>query len=95
MVRGRTGKLYCGITKDLDRRVQEHNTDPARASKAAWAMRPVVLVWSEPHQYQAHALRREAMIKRMKKSAKEALVAEAKARLEKCLRSAQAAFTRS
>jgi putative endonuclease len=74
LLRGRQRRFYCGITTDLERRVWEHNNDPSRASKCAWACRPLELVWSMEVENRSEASRIEAQIKRMTRSQKVQLV---------------------
>lgn len=74
LLRGRQRRFYCGITTDLGRRVWEHNNDQSRASKCAWACRPLVLVWSTPAASRAEASRIEARIKRLNRAQKQQLV---------------------
>jgi putative endonuclease len=74
LLRGRQRRFYCGITTDLERRVWEHNNDPSRASKCAWACRPLELVWSMEVENRSEASRIEAQIKRMTRSQKAQLV---------------------
>jgi len=74
LLQGRQQRFYCGITTDLERRVQEHNTDRSRASKCAWAARPLRLVWSMPADSRSEASRIEAQVKRLKRPQKVALV---------------------
>jgi putative endonuclease len=66
--------LYCGITKDLDRRVQEHND--GIGCRYTRPRRPVRLVWSADTLTKSEAYKEEYRIKRMSKATKEALVAE-------------------
>ncbi|MFZ6035278.1 MAG: GIY-YIG nuclease family protein [Patescibacteria group bacterium] len=66
--------LYCGQTTDLERRLREHNGDNKKSSKYLRTRRPVRLVYFEKHAGLSQALKREAEIKRMKKSDKERLV---------------------
>lgn len=74
LLRGRQRRFYCGITTDLERRVWEHNNDPKRASKCAWACRPLVLVWSIPVATRGEATRIERRVKKLRKPDKIALV---------------------
>lgn len=64
---------YTGITKDLQRRLQQHNhgSDGAKYTRAR---RPVKLVYQEPQHDHSSALKRELEIKRLKAPAKRALV---------------------
>ena len=68
------GTLYCGITKELPRRIDEHNTS-RKAARYTRSRRPVALVWSERKSSISSALKRELQIKRMRRADKEALVA--------------------
>lgn len=74
LLKGRQRRFYCGITTDLERRVWEHNHDQSRASKCAWACRPLELVWSTTADSRSSASRIEARIKRLSRSQKQQLV---------------------
>lgn len=65
--------LYCGQTKDIERRVLEHNSDGSK-SKYTRARRPVKLVYFEKYKTIGEALKREWQIKGMKKTNKETLI---------------------
>lgn len=67
------GTLYCGYTKDLIRRVSEHN-DSKKGSKYTRAKRPVELVYSEEYATLSEALKREYQIKQLSSQAKQALI---------------------
>jgi putative endonuclease len=69
---GCDGQLYCGISVDPDRRVNEHNTSK-RGAKWARAHRPLRLVWSEFAGLKGVALKREREIKTMSAAAKRRL----------------------
>jgi putative endonuclease len=66
-------RLYTGITLDLERRVQEHNTSP-RGAKATRAGRPWRLVYHETFTTKGDALRRELAIKALPRARKMALL---------------------
>ena len=66
------GTLYAGITTSLDRRLAAHNV--GSASKYTRARRPVRIVHSEPYPDRSAATRREAVLKRMPRAAKLALL---------------------
>ena len=66
------GSLYCGITTDLDRRVEEHNR--GRGSKYTRGRTPVELVYSETVENRGAASKREYEIKHLDRAGKEALV---------------------
>lgn len=63
------GTLYTGITTDLKRRVEEHNTDP-RGAKYTSARRPVSLVYSRKFKDRSSASVEEARIKKLSKKEK-------------------------
>ena len=72
MVRCRDGSLYTGVTTDAKRRAKEHNAGTGGAYTRA--RRPVRLVYREPAKDRSSALRREARIKRLSRTEKEALL---------------------
>lgn len=65
--------LYTGITTDLKRRVDEHNTN-SKGARYTRAKRPVSLVYSECHATRSEAGKRENSIKKLKVSQKRALI---------------------
>jgi putative endonuclease len=69
------GSLYTGITKDVARRVKEHNSSGLPGAKYTRARRPVALVYQEPAATRAAAARREYRIKRLRRGEKQKLVA--------------------
>jgi len=73
LLRCSDNSLYCGQTKDLQRRVKEHNDDDSK-SKYTRARRPVKLVYFEKYSTLQKVMRREIQIKRWTKAKKEALV---------------------
>ena len=66
--------LYTGITRDLNRRVDEHNKNNRLASAYTRARRPLNLIYQEVHSNRSSASKREANIKSMTKIEKEKLV---------------------
>jgi len=65
--------LYCGVTVDLDRRVNEHNTSP-KGAKYTRVRRPVALAYSEIAEDRSAACKLEAQIKKLSKVKKESMV---------------------
>jgi len=61
IVRTSKDKLYTGITKDLERRVRQHNE--GKGAKALRGQRPVELVWHSPLMSKSDALRVEHLIR--------------------------------
>ena len=56
-------KLYTGITNDLERRVEEHNS--GQGASFTRSRKPVKLVYHETRPSRAEALKREAEIKKL------------------------------
>jgi len=74
ILRCKDGTLYTGWTKDLDRRVKEHNA--GKGAKYTKARRPVKLVYCEEFSTRTEAMKRECAIKRMRREEKERLIAQ-------------------
>ena len=66
--------LYTGITRDLNRRLDEHNNNDRLASAYTRARRPGTLIYQESHADRSSASMREAAIKKMTKIEKEKLI---------------------
>ena len=73
LIRCSDNSIYCGQTKDLERRIKEHN-DSNSKSKYTRTRRPVKLLYFEKYETISEALKRESIIKKMKKIEKEALI---------------------
>ena len=74
MLRCSDGSLYTGITTDVERRLDEHNS--GNGSKYVRSRLPAKLAYTEGGHDQSSALSREAEIKSMTKSEKESLADE-------------------
>lgn len=68
------GSLYTGITKDIARRIDDHNHDNKLAAAYTRSRRPVKLVYQEACKDRSAASMREAEIKSMGREEKEALL---------------------
>jgi putative endonuclease len=68
------GSLYTGVARDVSARLRQHQA--GRASRYTRAHLPVTLLWSRACETWGDALREERRIKRLRRPAKEALVAE-------------------
>lgn len=68
------GSFYTGITRDVMRRVEEHNHDDMAAAKYTRGRRPVMLVYSEACLSRSAACRREFAIKQLNRGQKTALI---------------------
>jgi len=66
--------LYCGITTDLIRRVDEHNCLSGKGAKYTRHRQPVKLVYSEQAVNRSAASKREAQIKALSRREKLSLV---------------------
>lgn len=73
MLRCNDNTLYTGIARNLDKRLEEHNTSP-KGAKYTKSRRPVSLVYHEVCEDRSLALKREIIIKKMKKILKESLL---------------------
>ena len=77
IVRCRDGTLYTGITRDLERRITEHNSKKGGA-RYTKPRRPVRLVYSEQAESRSAAAQREYRIKKMALKKKNELINTAK-----------------
>lgn len=66
------GTLYTGITDDLDRRLEQHNT--GKGAKYTRGRGPVTLLYEETYSSKGEALSREHAIKALKRAQKLALM---------------------
>ena len=66
------GSLYTGITTDLEKRIEAHNS--GKGAKYTRSRKPVTLVYSEVCGDHSHALKRELEIKAMSRDAKLKLI---------------------
>ncbi|OGK16309.1 hypothetical protein A2774_05195 [Candidatus Roizmanbacteria bacterium RIFCSPHIGHO2_01_FULL_39_12c] len=66
--------LYCGQTNNLQRRINEHNSDKNKSAKYLRAKKPVKLVYSEEYPTLQLAMKREWQVKQWIRSNKEALI---------------------
>ena len=65
--------LYTGITTDVVRRVQEHNSS-ALGAKYTRGRRPVTLVWSKRFRDRSRASQEEARVKKLSRVEKMKLI---------------------
>ena len=73
LLRCSDNSLYCGITTDLDRRLEAHSA--GAAARYTRSRLPVQLVWFSEKPNKSEALKEEYRIKRLQKDEKELLVA--------------------
>lgn len=72
MLRCKDNSLYTGITNDLEKRLEAHNS--GKGAKYTRSHRPVTLAYSEKLPDRSSALRREAEIKKLTRQQKEELI---------------------
>ncbi|MBI4845636.1 MAG: GIY-YIG nuclease family protein [Candidatus Omnitrophica bacterium] len=73
IVRCKDNTFYTGYTKDLEKRVKEHN-EGKRGAKYTRSRRPVKLVWFKEYRSYINAVREERRIKKLKRVQKERLI---------------------
>jgi putative endonuclease len=69
VVRCDDGTLYTGVTTDLNRRVNEHNTSK-RGAKYTKTRRPVDLIWSKEYINRSEAQSAEYSLKKLSRKEK-------------------------
>ena len=77
LVRAANGALYCGISDDPVKRFAKHQS--GKDARVFLSSPAVALVYTEACRDKGEALRQERLIKKLRKSAKECLVASATA----------------
>ena len=76
IIRCKANSLYTGITTDVVRRFEEHQTDPLKGAKYLRGKGPLKLVFKKKIGTKSEAARAEYYIKRIGKAQKERLVEE-------------------
>ncbi len=74
MLRCADDSLYTGITKDLERRVAEHNSGKRLSASYTRSRRPVTLVYQETCNTRSKAAKREHAIRQLSRQEKEAFL---------------------
>lgn len=72
IVECRDGTLYTGVARDLDARIEVHNS--GKGAKYTRSRRPVALVYAEPAEDRGVAQQREYVIRKLKLADKVALI---------------------
>ena len=70
----RDGSLYCGITNNLKKRLKQHKGEIKGGAKYTRSHLPCKLVYEEKSSSRSKASQREAIIKKMSKDKKQALI---------------------
>lgn len=74
IVRCSDGSFYTGMTKDVKRRLDEHNNSYHLGARYTRTRQPMTLVYQEELATRAQAAKREIKIKRLGRKGKEALI---------------------
>ena len=74
LIRTRTGQLYTGITKNIQKRFKEHQEGGPQAAKYLKGKKPLKLVFYKKIGSLSQALKAEAKIKKWPKEKKESLI---------------------
>ena len=74
IARGKDNSLYTGITKDLARRLKEHNSSNRLGAKSLRPRRPVVLLYYQEFINRSEAAKRERAIKQWRREYKLKLI---------------------
>ena len=70
----RDGSLYCGITNNIEKRLKQHKGEIKGGAKYTRSHWPCKLVYKEKSASRSQASQREAIIKKMSKDEKQALI---------------------
>ena len=73
IVESSNGKLYTGITTDVERRFREHH-EGNKGARFFRTTQPVRIAWRETHSDRSSATKREMAIKKMTRPQKLALI---------------------
>ncbi|MFH4631574.1 GIY-YIG nuclease family protein [Vibrio alginolyticus] len=72
LIRNNRNALYCGVTNDVERRFNQHQT--GKGAKALKGKGPLILEWSSDFESKTLAMRAEYYIKQLTKAKKELIV---------------------
>ena len=76
ILRCNDGTYYTGITTDVGRRINEHNTSNTKGAKYTRARRPVEIEEYKDFKDRIHASKEEYRIKQLSRAHKEKLIGE-------------------
>ena len=74
MIRCKNGRLYTGITTDVERRFAEHSSNDKKGAKCLRGKAPLTLVMKKKIGSKGMALKMEAQVKKLSKIKKEMFV---------------------
>lgn len=67
------GTYYIGYTKNIERRIKEHNTSK-KGAKYTSGRRPIILKYYETYKTISEALKREYQLKNLSRNEKQTLI---------------------
>jgi putative endonuclease len=74
ILRTRSGRLYTGITTDIERRVRQHRSELKGGAKSIKGDPPASVAYTEAQPDRGTATKREAAIKRLPRAKKLVLI---------------------
>lgn len=74
LLRCADGSLYAGVTRDLARRLRQHNGEVTGGAQYTRGRRPVAVAWEQTCADRSEAQRLEAQIKKLSRPAKLRLI---------------------
>ncbi len=74
MLRCRFGKLYTGISTDVERRISEHEAGGVKGAKYLRGKAPLTLVFYSAVSNRSSASQMEAKVKKLSRAGKEELI---------------------
>jgi len=74
IIRCKDNSLYTGITTAVERRFAEHQEKSGKGAKYLKGRGPLLLVYTEEVGTKSNALKRELIVKKLSKTAKEELL---------------------
>ena len=75
ILRTSSNTLYIGQTNNLEKRIQEHKNKSSKSAKYIRYFSSFDLIYSEKYSTRKEAMQREAQLKRLSRSEKEAIIA--------------------
>lgn len=74
IIRSKSGKLYTGITTDIERRFEEHKNNKKKGAKFFRSDPAKEIVYTESFKNRSEASKKEAEIKKLTRKEKEELL---------------------
>lgn len=74
LIENKLGQIYTGISKDVNKRFEEHQSGGPKAAKALKGKAPLTLLFNVQLPSHSQALKAELWVKKQPKTTKQALV---------------------